>query len=600
MDGGGAAHSTGGTGGTDGPGGTGGTHTSCGSDAEAPERPERRGLRWDVAEFGRLVAGIEAGASLEELGAGHQRGVSGMRWAVRQLVPPEEGADGEAAFAWLARRLADGPYDWQARLAESRRARAAGKKAGAGARGRRTRPERCEPASVVAVWQEVTGHRLSPERRAAFLDRTAVRALTAHPEESLRPVARRLWRTSGRLLLDAWLLDTVCPGYAAADLSWGPVADGTPDTATVLRDLAAAAVDELRDARGHAVLCRRLGLDGHEPRSQPAIARELALSRQRVSQLQARGITRMLAGREPVTRALRETMAALLNEDRPRTAERLLTIAETAFPGAPLNPAGLLLARLAGRDDSEARHLIREAAGVLAERHKEERRRQRLADRAERASARWAALAAATSWFGAPGAAPAPAELAALRDVTPREHSGTWYSPKLGREVQYESQTELRVIHLLDHADRIAHYQEQPLAIDYRYEGRARSYYPDFLAVTTEGHAVLIEAKPQCDIPLAVNLAKYRAAAGLCARNGWGLLVTDGTRTLQDLERHPVAPELEHRLRAALEAGELTWPDIRDIARGTAFTSLDLAALILRNGWRWELGPYRLRAGRGV
>ncbi|WP_158813087.1 TnsA endonuclease N-terminal domain-containing protein [Streptomyces rimosus] len=570
-----------------------------GTDGTGGQAPERRGLRWDLEEFRRLVAGIEAGTSLEELGAGHQRGVSGMRWAVRQLVPPEEASDGEAAAAWLARRLADGPYDWQARLEESRRARAAGKKGRATAV--RTRPEACEPAAVVAVWQEVTGHRLTPGRRAEFLNRTAVRALTAHPEETLRPVARRLWQTYGQLLLDAWLLDTVCPGYATADLSWEAVADGVPDTATVLRDLAAAAVDELRDARAHAVLCRRLGLDGHEPRSQPVIAQEFTLSRQRISQLQARGIIRIRTGREPATRALRDVVAALLNEDRPgrpHTAERLLTVAGTAFPGAPLNPAGLIPAGLAGKNDAEARQLLKEAAGVLAERRKEERRLQRLADRAERASTRWAALAAATHWFGAPGAAPDPAELTALREVNPREHSGTWYSSRLGREVQYESQTELQVIHLLDHAGQIAHYQEQPLAIGYRHAGRARSYYPDFLAVTTEGHAVLIEAKPQCDIPLAVNLAKYRAAAELCARNGWGLLITDGTRTLRDLERHPVAPELEQGLRAALATRELTWPDVRDITRGTPFTSLDLAALVLRNGWQWELGPYRLRAGR--
>ncbi|WP_150241289.1 TnsA endonuclease N-terminal domain-containing protein [Streptomyces albofaciens] len=566
------------------------------ADGAGPAVPERRGLRWDLAEFERLVAGIGAGASLEELGAGHQRGVSGMRWAVRQLVPPEEASDGEAAAAWLARRPADGPYDWQARLEESRRARAAGKKDRA-AGGRRARPEACEPATVVALWQEVTGHRLSPGRRAEFLDRATVRDLTAHPEETLRPVARRLWQAYGHLLLDAWLLDTVCPGYATADLSWEAVADGVPDTATVLRDLAAASVDELRDARAHAVLCRRLGLDGHDPRSQPAIAQEFSLSAQRISQLQARGVARMLGGRRPATLAWREALGTLLGEDRPHAAERLLTIAETAFPGAPLNPAGLLPARLAGKDDAEARRLLKEAAGVLAERRKEERRRRRLADRAERASARWAALASAADWFGAPGAAPDPAELTALREVNPREHSGTWYSQKLGREVQYESQTELQVIHLLDHAGQIARYQEQPLAIGYRHAGRTRSYYPDFLAVTTEGHAVLIEAKPQCDIPLAVNLAKYRAAAGLCARNGWGLLITDGTRTLRDLERHPVATELEQRLRAALDTRELTWPDVRDITRGTAFTSLDLAALVLRNGWQWELGPYRLRAG---
>ncbi|MFD7234002.1 TnsA endonuclease N-terminal domain-containing protein [Streptomyces syringium] len=198
------------------------------------------------------------------------------------------------------------------------------------------------------------------------------------------------------------------------------------------------------------------------------------------------------------------------------------------------------------------------------------------------------------------GAAGGPEELAARRSVRQREHSGVWFSGKLGREVQYESVTELRVVQLLDHADQVAYFQEQPLALGYTHAGWRRSYYPDFLAVTTDGRTVLIEAKPRGDVPLAINQAKHRAAAGLCRHKGWSLLITDGARTRADLARHPVDPELECRIGAARAASrELTWPDVRDIARGIPFTSLDLAALVLRNDWHWELGPYRLRADGG-
>ncbi|MFD7668379.1 TnsA endonuclease N-terminal domain-containing protein [Streptomyces sp. NPDC059788] len=567
------------------------------------QAPERRGQSWSMEEYGQLVAGIGEGLSLDALVAGHRRSASALRWAARQLVPPGEADDGEAAVAWLAERLAGGEYDWRATLQETRRTRTETRKARAAAgNGRRERPRRCEPDTVVAMWQEVTAHRLTPERHAEFLARKTVRALASCAEEALRPVARRLWRAGGRLLLDEWLLNTLCPGHAAADLSWAAVAEGNDTTATVLRDLAAVAVDELRDARAHAVLCRRLGLDGHEPQSQQVIGQEFALSRQRISQLQARGVTRMLGSREAGTLALRDALGALLNvtgTDAPGPAERLMTVAEVALPGVPRDPAALLLARLAGKSGDEARLLLGEIVALLARRRRteqqEERRQQNLAGLAERATARWADLAAETDWFGVPGPAPDRARLAAQRDVNPREHSGLWFSPKLGREVQYESTTELRVLHLLDRAAQIAYFQEQPLSIGYTHEGRRRSYFPDFLAVTADGRTVLIEVKPQCDIALAINQAKYAAATALCESEGWGLLVTDGKRTRADLVRHPVDPELARRVRAALSMGELTWPDLREIAGELPFTSLDMAALALRNRWHWELGPYRIR-----
>ncbi|MEW2030823.1 TnsA endonuclease N-terminal domain-containing protein [Streptomyces roseifaciens] len=562
--------------------------------------PERRGSSWSPEEYGQLVDGIAGGLSVEELAGRHQRSITAIRSAARQLVPADEAADGEAAVAWLTERLASGAYDWQAQFAENRRARTAARREreAAGRKGKRERPLVSEPGAIADVWQEVTGHRLSPERRAEFLARKPLKALGAFPVEALRPVAERLWRADGRLLLEGWLLDTVCPGYATTDLSWEAVAGDSAGTATVLRDLVAAAVDELRHARAHAVLCRRLGLAGHEPSTQQAIGQEFSLTPQRISQLQARGITRMLGNREPATVALREALGDLLGPERAHgapVAARLPAVVEVALPGVPLNPGGLVLARLAGYGDERARSLLKEAVSALAERHKEERKQQRTTERRERASRRWAAQVAAADWFGAPGPAPAREELVARRSVQQREHSGVWFSGKLRREVQYESVTELRVVQLLDHADQVAYFQEQPLALGYTHAGRRRSYYPDFLAVTTDGRAVLIEAKPQGDIPLAINQAKHRAAAGLCRRKGWGLLVTDGARTRTDLAGHPADPELERRLGAALASRDLTWPDVRDIARGVPFTSLDLAALILRNDWHWELGPYRLR-----
>ncbi|WP_370417656.1 TnsA endonuclease N-terminal domain-containing protein [Streptomyces sp. QH1-20] len=120
----------------------------------------------------------------------------------------------------------------------------------------------------------------------------------------------------------------------------------------------------------------------------------------------------------------------------------------------------------------------------------------------------------------AEGAAGDPEELAARRSVPQREHSGVWLSGKLGREVQYESVTELRVVQLLDHADQVTSFQEQPLALGYTHAGRRRSHYPDFLAVTTDGRTVLIEAKPRGDIPLAITRPSTAPRPGCAVARG--------------------------------------------------------------------------------
>ncbi|MEU3355109.1 hypothetical protein [Streptomyces sp. NPDC037389] len=87
----------------------------------------------------------------------------------------------------------------------------------------------------------------------------------------------------------------------------------------------------------------------------------------------------------------------------------------------------------------------------------------------------------------------------------------------------------------------------------------------------------------------AERLAGGGADSGHCAGRGRGLLVTDGSRTRAVLARHAVDPEPERRLPAAVAERELTWHDI-------PFTPLDVAALVLRHRWAWELGPYRPRS----
>jgi hypothetical protein len=61
--------------------------------------------------------------------------------------------------------------------------------------------------------------------------------------------------------------------------------------------------------------------------------------------------------------------------------------------------------------------------------------------------------------------------------------------------VAYESIAELPLIQVLDNAPQVSWFCEQPIAVGYSFAERHRTYYPDLLAATDDGHCVLIEVK---------------------------------------------------------------------------------------------------------
>lgn len=277
----------------------------------------------------------------------------------------------------------------------------------------------------------------------------------------------------------------------------------------------------------------------------------------------------------------------------------MLDVSDVLLPSVSPRQAIPLLARLAGADKVRAENLAAEASTIRALRHEEARHEAVRQGRIERSTRRWAALAAEVDWFGDPRPAPPQAELETFREEEnlARGRFGTWHCPKLDRAVSYESETERQVIQLLSFASQVTYYQEQPLAISYLHEGRQRTYYPDLLAATADGSCILIEVKPVYEMAMAINIAKYRAAADFCRRRGWGLLATDGYRTRRLLEHREVDPRLDAALSLALAAGqELSWPQVRAATGPLPLGALDVSALVLRREWEWRSRPFRLRA----
>ena len=101
---------------------------------------------------------------------------------------------------------------------------------------------------------------------------------------------------------------------------------------------------------------------------------------------------------------------------------------------------------------------------------------------------------------------------------------GHFPSLKLRRMVAFESLIEQDYIYLLDYERDVTFYEEQPLTIEYPWEGKARHYTPDFCVERDQAHE-LIECKPQSKVDTDENQRKFSAAREWCQANGWTFLV---------------------------------------------------------------------------
>lgn len=192
------------------------------------------------------------------------------------------------------------------------------------------------------------------------------------------------------------------------------------------------------------------------------------------------------------------------------------------------------------------------------------------------------------------------AKLRRKREVSPdgEGKSGTFFSQKMGREVQYESLMELQFLLKLEQIKEIALYQEQPFVIPYELDGISRTYYPDVFFVVEDGRGVVVEIKHRYQMALHENLTKLSALRKFCVQNGWGLLVTDGTRPIQQLQQYEFAVEFQTALLTALansQDGTLSWKEYKSIRDQYNATWDDFTAIILRNRLIWNLQPFELK-----
>jgi hypothetical protein len=113
-----------------------------------------------------------------------------------------------------------------------------------------------------------------------------------------------------------------------------------------------------------------------------------------------------------------------------------------------------------------------------------------------------------------------------------------------GTELPYRSQHERAAIVTLDKDKNVKTVSYESLRIGYIFEGKERTYIPDFFVTLVNGEIQIIEVKNLTDQALPKNKEKFKAATKFCEDRGWKFLVWD----FRDVKEH-----LPPNLRRALE-----------------------------------------------
>lgn len=141
----------------------------------------------------------------------------------------------------------------------------------------------------------------------------------------------------------------------------------------------------------------------------------------------------------------------------------------------------------------------------------------------------------------------------------PVTHSGRGFrakfmSHKNRRMVRCESLLEMHFLYLAEFARNVESFDEQPISINYRLNGRQRRYTPDFGLRWRDGRQWFVEVKPYELLQLEKNQEKF-AAIGEYFRRRRDTFITMTERDIRHPIRMPLVKDLlRQRDDAALEA----------------------------------------------
>lgn len=175
--------------------------------------------------------------------------------------------------------------------------------------------------------------------------------------------------------------------------------------------------------------------------------------------------------------------------------------------------------------------------------------------------------------------------------VRTRGVRGRFFSQKVGRFVNYESLNEKYLFKVLETSPYVESYCEQPLEIEYSFDGDLGKYTPDVLATHIDQSKWLYEAKPQEELDKKDPRlsAKLQSAAEFCDAHGWKFVVV--TEAIRESNEYIRADTLwPHLMHPGLDRAILSDLLIRFEREG----SILFSELCPRMNWHDEFYSYAL------
>ncbi|TMD65881.1 MAG: hypothetical protein E6I91_09645 [Chloroflexi bacterium] len=363
-----------------------------------------------------------------------------------------------------------------------------------------------------------------------------------------------------------------------------------------------AQAEALRE-RESQIVDLRYGFANGEPHTLQEIGNVFGLTRERIRQLLKRSLRKIRSkGKRQIAKGETEALCArlllylenILRPAEPDLLDRIFIFArdELAYLPQSTHAISLVVFLLYGHQEQ-----AKKCSLELIKRDREELRASRKAIKLE---AEFRSLLPYIIWPRKITKDLLPMDLSRKRDVSPDGigNSGSFFSQKMDKEVQYESHLELQFLLMLEETKEVVLYQEQPFIIPYISNGRSRNYYPDILFLFEDGKRVVVEIKPPYQMALHENLIKLSALRLLCIQNGWGLLVTNGKIPIQKLHHHTFSVEFQTALLEAIsnsKGGSISWREYKFIKDQYNATLGDFVAVILKNKLVWSLQPFVIK-----
>lgn len=175
--------------------------------------------------------------------------------------------------------------------------------------------------------------------------------------------------------------------------------------------------------------------------------------------------------------------------------------------------------------------------------------------------------------------------------------SGEIQSVKCNRFIQYESGLELDFILKLESFPRVEWFLEQPDTLYYTKSSKELRYTPDFAVMLDTKEMFIVEIKPLVNMLDCRVQNKIEQLIDYCKEHGFGLLLTDGTRTINDLFDKIYDRELEKELLEKVnESGDRTilLKEIQELLHSYNTGMSAILPIILKNNLEFCPYPFKL------